>query len=153
MEQEAKEQDIDPDVPEQAPGEMDIPGEEAVAYQPPAVVEDIETEAGEVMDDILEEFDPLAEVQGAAAPHLEEMTVEQVLERYTVDQSRRPKKNDIISYFDTQMGEWVRVRIIGSQKPTSVHRDYFNIRFLDLDREDEGIYLYIGSCWTIGEPV
>ena len=151
LEQEAEEQDIDTVVPELDPGEVDIPGEQAVAY--PAIVEDIEDDAGEVMDNILEEFDPLVGVQGAEVPQMEEMTVEQVLERYVVDQSRRPKKNDVISYFDTQMQEWVRVKIIGSQKPTSVHKDYFNIRFIDLDRDDEGIYLYTGSCWTIGEPV
>ena len=39
------------------------------------------------------------------------------------------------------------------QKLTSVHKDYFNIRFLDIDREDDGVYLYPGSYWTFSLPV
>ena len=46
----------------------------------------------------------------------------------------------------------MRVMIISTRKPSSVHRDYYNIRFLDLDCDDDGIYLKPGSYWTFGTP-
>ena len=82
-----------------------------------------------------------------------ELQLKIFLERFFFDQSRRPKKGDIISYFDSVIEDWIRIQIIGTQKPTSVHKDYFNIKFLDLDREDEGLYLYPGSYWTFGQPI
>ena len=47
----------------------------------------------------------------------------------------------------------MRVQIISTQKLSSFHRDYFNTRFLDKDRDDEGVYLEPGSYWTFGSPV
>ena len=75
------------------------------------------------------------------------------LERFVFDQSRRPKKGDIISYFDPDFKDWIRIQIIGTQKPNSFHKDYFNIKFLDIDREDDGVYLLQGSYWNFGLPV
>ena len=39
------------------------------------------------------------------------------------------------------------------QQKAHSNKDYFNIKFLDIDREDEGEYLYPGSYWTFGHPV
>ena len=74
-------------------------------------------------------------------------------DRFTFDQSCRPKKGDVISFFNLNFKDWTRIQIIGTQKPTSIHKDYFNIKFLDFDREDDGVYLYPGSYWTFGLPV
>ena len=42
--------------------------------------------------------------------------------------------------------------VISTQKPTSVHCDYYNIQFLDLDHDDDGVFLEPGSYWTFGIP-
>ena len=77
----------------------------------------------------------------------------EMLEGYWYDQSQRPKKGDVVSYFDTDFNDWMQVMVIGTQKPSSVHKDYFNIKFLDIDRDDDGVFLYPGSYWTFGLPV
>ena len=56
-----------------------------------------------------------------------------------------------MSYYDIDFEDCMRVKIISSYKQTSKHRDYFNIRFVDIDREDDGIFLYPGSYWTFGD--
>ena len=76
-----------------------------------------------------------------------------MLEKFSYDQSRGPRKGDVVSYFHLNCKDWMRVQIISMQKPSSVHCDYYNVRFLDLDREDDGIYLEPGSYWTFGSPV
>ena len=46
----------------------------------------------------------------------------------------------------------MKVQIIYTQKPTSVHLDYYNIKFIEIDRDDDGVYLEPGSYWTFGSP-
>ena len=48
----------------------------------------------------------------------------------------------MVSYYDVDFEDRIKVRIIGKQKPSSVHKDYLNITFLDLDREDDRIFQY-----------
>ena len=45
---------------------------------------------------------------------------------YEYDQHRRPKKNDIIFYFDGDLQDWAEVRILSKTK----YPHNFNIRFL-----------------------
>ena len=47
----------------------------------------------------------------------------------------------------------MRIQVISTQKPTYVYRDYFNIRFLDIERKNDGVYLHPGSYWTFRLPV
>ena len=75
-----------------------------------------------------------------------------MLENFSYDQSRRPRKGDIISYFDLDCEDWMKVQIISTQKPSSVHRDYYNIKFIEIVRDDDGVYLEPGSYWTFGSP-
>ena len=63
----------------------------------------------------------------------------QMLEKFSYNQSQRPRKGDVVSYFDLNCEDWMRVLIISMQKPSSVYPDYYNIRFLDLDRDDDSI--------------
>ena len=58
----------------------------------------------------------------------------------------------MVSYFDIDAEDWMRVQIIGTQKPSSVHKHYFNVKFLDVLCEDDGVYLHPGSYWTFGLP-
>ena len=46
----------------------------------------------------------------------------------------------------------MKVQIISTQKPTSAHRDYYNIKFIEISRDDDGVYLEPGSYWTFGSP-
>ena len=67
-------------------------------------------------EDILEQFDPLASGDQSDADlqrELERLAL--VMEQYLFDQSHRPKLNDIVSFFDPQIKEWIRIRIIGTQ--------------------------------------
>ena len=46
----------------------------------------------------------------------------------------------------------MKVQIISTQKPSSVHCDYYNIKFIEVVRDDDGVYLEPGSYWTFGSP-
>ena len=89
-------------------------------------------------------------------PEMEEEQLERMrlfVNRFHINQSHRPRKGDLVSYFDSEYKEWITVRIIGTNKKTSKHCNYFNIEFVDLDRENDGIYLCEGDSWTFGRPV
>ena len=70
------------------------------------------------------------------------------LELYQYNQERPPKKGDIIHYYDADYSNWMRVRIISK----SNYHHYFNIRFLDINREDVGIYFKPGESWSHSHP-
>ena len=53
-----------------------------------------------------------------------------IFENYVFDQFHRPRRRDIVSYNDVDFEDWMRVRIIGTEKPSSIQRDYLNIKFL-----------------------
>ena len=71
------------------------------------------------------------------------------LENFTYDQHLQPRKGDIIHYFDLDIQDWTRVRVI----PRSNYHYYYNIRFLDYDRPDDGIYFRPGDVWSHSQPV
>ena len=64
---------------------------------------------------------------------------------YEYDQHRRPKKNNIIFYFDGDLQDWAEVRILSKTK----YSHNFNIRFLNVQRGDENIYFTPGDCWSL----
>ena len=71
------------------------------------------------------------------------------LENFTYNQNRQPRKDDIIHYYDLDIMDWTRVRIISR----SNFRYYYNIRFIDYDRPDDGIYFRPGEVWSHDQPV
>ena len=71
------------------------------------------------------------------------------LQNYTYDQSRLVKKNDVIFYYDMESRDFVRVQVISK----SNYRNYFNIKFLDIDRPDCGIYFRKNDFWSFSQPV
>ena len=73
-------------------------------------------------------------------PETEEDAQLQFLHQFTYDQEPQPKKKDVIYYFDLE-NDFMRAKIISK----SNFRYYFNIRFVDLDRPDAGIYLKSGE--------
>ena len=114
--------------------------------------------------EVVQQFDPLV-AKGATGgesdsssdnPDMEDEQLERMrifVNRFYINQSRRPRRGDLVSYFDSEYEDWITVRIIGTNKKTSKHRNYFNIEFLDLDCENDGIYLCEGDSWTFGRPV
>ena len=97
--------------------------------------------------------------QGAAAlnPDLPDLNpVPQVVHQedfsflynYDYDQHRKPKRNDIIVYFDGDSNDWAEVRVLSKTK----HPNNYNIRFLNIQRRDENIYFNPGEFWSIGHP-
>ena len=46
--------------------------------------------------------------------------------RFHINQSHRPRRGDLVSYFDSQYEDWITVRVIGTNKKTSKYHNYFN---------------------------
>ena len=67
------------------------------------------------------------------------------------NQNRLPKKGDTVTYWDSNFKNWLHVNIISKSKSTSKYASYCNICYLDLDRDDNGIYYLPGQCWLIQE--
>ena len=70
------------------------------------------------------------------------------LHYFTYDQHRRPKRNDIVFYFDGDLNDWAEVRILSKTK----YPNNYNIRFLNTQRRDENIYFNPGDFWSLGQP-
>ena len=98
-------------------------------------------------------------VQGAAAldPNLPDLNLVpeeahqedfSFLYNYDYDQHRKPKRNDIIVYFDGDSNDWAEVRVLSKTKQPN----NYNIRFLNIQRRDENIYFNPGEFWSIGHP-
>ena len=66
----------------------------------------------------------------------------------SLDQNRNPKKNDIIFYLDTESNTWLRVLLFQKSR----YKYYWNIRYIDSDREDAGLYLISGQQWSFTLP-
>ena len=70
------------------------------------------------------------------------------------DQTRPIKKGDTVYYYDTRYQRWLKVKIIS--KPTirgrEENRHYYNIRYLDTDRADDGLYLKPDKFWSFQLP-
>ena len=73
----------------------------------------------------------------------------QFLLQFIYDQNSQPKKKDVIYYFDLKENDFVKVKIISK----SNYRYYYNIRFMDLDRPDAGIYFRPQDFWSHSLPV
>ena len=71
------------------------------------------------------------------------------LHNFIYDQHRPPKKKDILYYFDIDNNDWSRVQIISK----SNFRHYFNFKYLDEDRPNNGIYFKPGDFWSHSRPV
>ena len=64
-------------------------------------------------------------------------------------QHSQPKRNDIIYYYDTEEGAFVKVRIISK----SNYRFYYNIQYLEVDRPNGGVCLEPNGFWSRTLPV
>lgn len=71
------------------------------------------------------------------------------LENFTIIRIANPRKGDIIYYFYLSIMDWTRVRIISK----SNYRYYYNIRFINYERPDAGIYLRPGEVWSHDQPI
>ena len=71
------------------------------------------------------------------------------LKSFSYDQTSQPKKKDIIYYYDLDEETFVKVKIISK----SNFRHYYNIRFLETERPDAGIYLNRNDFWSHSLPV
>ena len=71
------------------------------------------------------------------------------LRTFNYVQHSQPKRNDIIYYYDTNEGAFVKVRIISK----SNYRFYYNIRYLEIDRPDGGVCLEPNGFWSRTLPV
>ena len=71
------------------------------------------------------------------------------LRTFTYVQHSQPKRNDIIYYYDSNVEDFVKVRIISK----SNYRYYYNVRFLELDRPDGGVCLEPNGYWSHTLPV
>ena len=70
------------------------------------------------------------------------------LYNYDYDQHRKPKRNDVIVYYDGDSKAWAEVRVLSKTK----HPNNYNIRFLNIPRGDENIDFNPGEFWSIGHP-
>ena len=59
------------------------------------------------------------------------------LQQFIYDQHRQPRKKDIVYNYDMDEEDFAKVKILSR----SNYRYYYNIRFLELERPDTGIYL------------
>ena len=57
------------------------------------------------------------------------------LRTFSYIQNSQPRRNDIIYYYDTDEGAFVKVRIISK----SNYRFYYNIQYLEVDRPNGGV--------------
>ena len=67
------------------------------------------------------------------------------------NQSRQPKKGDLITYFSHDFDVWLHFKIISKVKARSKYAGYYNICYLDIDREDNGIYFNMDPFWSVQE--
>ena len=121
-------------------------------------------------DDVVNQFDPLLQGrQSDGSDSSNSYNVEQAdnneqylhkmqeigdyIASFECDQSRRPRRGDVVSYYDDVYDDWLVVKVLGGCKALSKNNQYFNIRYLDIDREDDGLYLLEGEAWTFGRPV
>ena len=70
------------------------------------------------------------------------------LYNFDYDQHRKPKRNDVIFYFDGDIRDWAEVRVLSKTK----HPNNYNIRFLNIQHRDENIDFNPGEFWSIGQP-
>ena len=71
------------------------------------------------------------------------------LQQFIYNQNRQPRKKDVVYYYDLEERDFVKVRILSK----SNYRYYYNIRFLELERPDGGIYFQPGDFWSHSVPV
>ena len=71
------------------------------------------------------------------------------LRTFTYLQESQPKKNDVIYYYDTDEGTFVKVRIMSK----SNYRFYYNIKYLEINHPNGGVRLEPNGFWSRGLPV
>ena len=69
------------------------------------------------------------------------------------NRSRQPKKGDLITYFSHDFDVWLHFKIISKAKARSKYTGYYNICYLDIDREDNGIYFNMDPFWSVQEDM
>ena len=71
------------------------------------------------------------------------------LQSFHYDQHRQPHKKDIIFFFDPNVNDFVKIKIISK----SNYRYYYNFRYLELNRPKNGAYFRPGDYWSLSLPV
>lgn len=66
------------------------------------------------------------------------------LQAFIYDQSRQPKKKDIVFFYDLNERDFVRVRVLSK----SNYRYYYNIQYLDVEKPDTGIWFRPNDFWS-----
>ena len=71
------------------------------------------------------------------------------LRTFNYIQGQQPKKNDIIYYYDTNEGDFIKVKILSR----SNYRYYYNIKYLEINRPNGGVKLEPNGFWSRALPV
>ena len=64
-------------------------------------------------------------------------------------QGRQPRKGDSLYYYDSEYNDFLRVSVFSR----SNYRYYYNVRYLDIERPDGGVYLRPGEFWSYDYPL
>ena len=64
------------------------------------------------------------------------------------NQHCRLRRGDRVTYFDFDLNDWLRVKIIYQSKATSKYQDYYNFSNV-LGRPKDGMYFDYGGFWLI----
>ena len=71
------------------------------------------------------------------------------LRTFNYIQGQQPKKNDILYYYDTNEGDFIKVKILSR----SNYRYYYNIKYLEINRPNGGVKLEPNGFWSRALPV
>ena len=71
------------------------------------------------------------------------------LQSFEYDQHRLPQKKDTIFFYDSNVNDFVKIKIISK----SNYRYYFNFKYVDLDLPKNGAYFRPGDYWSHTLPV
>ena len=71
------------------------------------------------------------------------------LQSFEYDQHRQPQKKDTIFFFDSNINDFVKIKIISK----SNYRYYFNFKYLELDLPKNGAYFRPGDYWSHTLPI
>ena len=66
------------------------------------------------------------------------------LRTFSYIQGQQPKKNDILYYYDTNEGDFLKVKILSR----SNYRYYYNIKYLEVNRPNGGVKLEPNGFWS-----
>ena len=102
-------------------------------------------------EDYVQQFSPdyaLDQVQLEEEEDDEDQLID-YLRTFNYIQGQQPKKNDILYYYDTDEGDFMKVKILSR----SNYRYYYNIMYLEINRPNGGVKLEPNGFWSRALPV